>query len=81
MVSGKGGLQLTWSYMGELLYGKFPAGTSRSLAEAVAMWLYNRSPKRWSSGDEIPEELSCELAGVIKVLYKKLRPNGLCPLR
>lgn len=81
VVSGKGGLQLTWSYMGELLYGKFPAGTSRSLAEAVAMWLYNRSPKRWSSGDEIPEELSCELAGVIKVLYKKLRPNGLCPLR
>ena len=81
VVGSKDGLQLTWSYMGELFYGKFPAGTSRSLAEAVAVWLYNRSPKRWSSGDEIPEELSCELAGVIKVLYKKLRPNGLCPLR
>lgn len=81
VVGSKDGLQLTWSYMGELFYGKFPAGTSRSLAEAVAVWLYNRSPQRWSSGDEIPEELSCELAGVIKVLYKKLRPNGLCPLR
>ena len=80
VVGSKDGLQLTWSYMGELFYGKFPAGTKKSLAEQVALWLYNRSPKRWSSGDKIPEELSCELAEVIKVLYKKLRPNGLCPL-
>ena len=80
MVESKGGLQLTWSYMGELFYGSFPAGTSRCQAEAVAQWLYNRTPGRWSEGDGAGNQLAGELAGAFKALYKKLRPNGLCPL-
>ena len=80
VVESKGGLQLTWSYMGELFYGSFPAGTNKSLAEAVAQWLYNRTPGRWSEGDEAGNQLAGELAGAFKALYKKLRPNGLCPL-
>ena len=80
VVESKGGLQLTWSYMGELFYGSFPAGTNKSLAEAVAQWLYNRTPQRWSEGDEAGNQLAGELTGAFKALYKKLRPNGLCPL-
>ena len=80
VVESKGGLQLTWSYMGELFYGSFPAGTSRCQAEAVAQWLYNRTPGRWSEGDGAGNQLAGELAGAFKALYKKLRPNGLCPL-
>ena len=80
VVESKGGLQLTWSYMGELFYGSFPAGTRRCQAEAVAQWLYNRTPGRWSEGDGAGNQLAGELAGAFKALYKKLRPNGLCPL-
>ena len=80
VVESKGGLQLTWSYMGELFYGSFPAGTSRCQAEAVAQWLYNRTPGRWSEGDGAGNQLAGELTGAFKALYKKLRPNGLCPL-
>lgn len=82
VVSGKGGLQLTWSYMGELLYGKFPATTKKSLAEQVALWLYNRSPGRWGESDlgeeQGSEVLSEEMKENVKYLYKKLRGRGLC---
>ena len=81
VVSSKDGLQLTWSFMGELFYGKFPAGTKKSLAENVALWLYNRSPGSLSVGDVVSEELPYELADAINALYKKLRPNGLCLFR
>ena len=84
VVTGKGGLQLSWSYMGELFYGKFPAGTKKSLAEQVALWLYNRAPGRWSEeglqegkrfGLEEPSE---EVREGLKCLYKKIRGRGLC---
>ena len=84
MVGSKDGLQLTWSFMGELFYGKFPAGTKKSLAENVALWLYNRSPGSWSEEGLVAdsasgrEELSEEMKVVLKSLYKKLRGRGLC---
>ena len=84
VVGSKDGLQLTWSFMGELFYGKFPAGTKKSLAENVALWLYNRSPGSWNKdgfvegGASEIEELSEEMKVVLKSLYKKLRGNGLC---
>ena len=84
VVTGKGGLQLTWSYMGELLYGKFPVGTKKSLAEQVALWLYNRSPRSWGEEGLVAEscserdELSEEIWESLKYLYKKLRGRGLC---
>ena len=84
VVGSKDGLQLTWSFMGELFYGKFPAGTKKSLAENVALWLYNRSPGSWNKdgfvegGASEIEELSEEMKVVLKSLYKKLRGSGLC---
>lgn len=84
VVAGKGGLQLTWSYMGELFYGKFPAGTKKSQAEQVALWLYNASPRRWSEEGLMAEdssgraEFSEEIRENLKYLYKKLRGRGLC---
>ena len=84
VVGSKDGLHLTWSFMGELFYGKFPAGTKKSLAENVALWLYNRSPGSWNKdgfvegGASEIEELSEEMKVVLKSLYKKLRGNGLC---
>jgi hypothetical protein len=84
VVAGKGGLQLTWSYMGELFYGKFPAGTKKSQAEQVALWLYNASPRRWSEEGLMAEdssgraEFSEEVRENLKYLYKKLRGRGLC---
>ena len=84
VVGSKDGLHLTWSFMGELFYGKFPAGTKKSLAENVALWLYNRSPGSWNKdgfvegGTSEIEELSEEMKVVLKSLYKKLRGSGLC---
>ena len=84
VVGSKDGLQLTWSFMGELFYGKFPAGTKKSLAENVALWLYNRSPGSWSEEGLVAdsasgrEDFSEEMKVVLKSLYKKLRGRGLC---
>ncbi|MBO5731062.1 MAG: radical SAM protein [Treponema sp.] len=84
VVTGKGGLQLTWSYMGELFYGKFPAGTKKSLADQVALWLYNRSPGRWREERLVAdsasgrEDFSEEVWESLQYLYKKLRGRGLC---
>ena len=80
VVTWKNGFQLSWTYMGELLYAALPKGTDKKTAEQVACWLYNLSPgKRDGPDSGLAQMFSNDtILSAVRFMYKKLRGNGLC---
>lgn len=75
--AGTSGLQLCWTYMGELLEASLPAGTSRQAAEVLCHWLLSRSPRAALGKTAVSDSLPPQLESV----YRRLRTGGLCRVR
>ncbi len=74
--AGTSGFQLCWTYMGELLEARLPAGTKLA-AEELCHWLLSCSPKV-----ALGKSVACDnLPPQLEAVYQRLRTGGLCRVR
>ena len=74
--AGTSGFQLCWTYMGELLEARLPAGTKLAAAE-LCHWLLSCSPKV-----ALGKSVACDnLPPQLEAVYQRLRTGGLCRVR